>query len=99
MINWNAIICIVSAAVITYCLRVGGLLLSEKLKESGRLKRFMDALPGAILLALVAPGILAAGLWGGIAALSIVFCVRRTGNILLAMLLGMAIIAVQRRFL
>ena len=37
------------AAVATYGLRAGGLLLAERLPKTGRLRRGMDALPGALL--------------------------------------------------
>ena len=85
------------AALVTYTLRAGGLLLAERLPDSGRFKRFMDALPGTILLSLVAPGIVAAGLWGIVAAVGVAVTVRKTGNLFLAMLIGMAVIILQRQ--
>ncbi|MFZ7126165.1 MAG: AzlD family protein [Desulfobacterales bacterium] len=89
-------ITIAGAAFVTYALRFGGLLLSEKLPRSGRFKIFMDALPGTILLSLVAPGILSAGWWGCIAALSTAVCAWKTRNVFLAMLIGMGIVAAAR---
>ena len=56
----------------------------------------METLPGTILLALVAPGIAAAGLLGGAAALATALCAWRSGNVLVSMVLGMAIVAVGR---
>ncbi len=87
------------AALVTYILRAGGLLLAERLPDSGRFKRFMDALPGTILLSLVAPGIAAAGVWGIVAAGGVVVCVRKTGNLFLSMLIGMAVIVIQRQIM
>ena len=49
------------AAAVTYLLRFGGLMLANKLPRSGRCRRFMDALPGTLLLSLIAPGIVSAG--------------------------------------
>ena len=49
------ILAIAGAALVTYSLRLGGLLLSEHLPRSGRFKRFMETLPGTIMVALVAP--------------------------------------------
>ncbi|MCP3953716.1 MAG: AzlD domain-containing protein, partial [Desulfobacterales bacterium] len=63
---------------------------------TGKFKDFMEALPGTILVALVAPGIIAAGFWGCLAALSTALLVWRTGNIFLAMLSGMVIVAGTR---
>ncbi len=61
---------IICSALVTYGLRIGGLLLSERLPSTGRFKAFMDALPGTLLLSLIAPGIAASGIWGGVAALA-----------------------------
>ena len=96
--NISAMVTVLIAAGVTYSFRVGGLLLSDKLPQNGPFKRFMQALPGTILLSLVAPGIVAAGLWGGIAALATAICAFRTRNVFLSMLVGMVIIIVQRNF-
>ena len=85
------------AAAATYCLRIGGLLMAERLPDSGRVKVFMDALPGTLLLALIAPGLAASGVWGGIAALCTAWCTHKTGNVFLAMIVGMGIVAVSRQ--
>ena len=90
------ILAIAGAALVTYAFRFGGLLLSEKLPDTGKFKDFMDALPGTILVALVAPGILAAGFWGCLAALATALLVWRTGNVFIAMLSGMTIVAGAR---
>jgi uncharacterized membrane protein len=84
------------AAIVTYLLRFGGLMLASKLPHSGKCKRFMDALPGTILLSLIAPGIVSAGLWGGIAALATALCAYKTRNAFLSMLLGVTLVALQR---
>lgn len=84
------------AAAVTYALRIGGLLLSERLPSTGRFKVFMDALPGTLLLSLIAPGIAAAGLLGGVAAFCTAFCTHKTGNVFLAMLTGMGIVTAGR---
>ena len=92
-----AILAILGAAAATYGLRLGGLLLSDRLPQTGAFRRFMDALPGTILLSLVAPGILAAGLWGGVAAAGTAFLTWKTRNVFLAMLVGVAVVAITRR--
>ncbi|MCP3955571.1 MAG: AzlD domain-containing protein, partial [Desulfobacterales bacterium] len=78
--NLAVFLAIAGAALVTYAFRFGGLLLSEKLPSTGKFKDFMEALPGTILVALVAPGIIAAGFWGCLAALSTALLVWRTGN-------------------
>ncbi len=89
---------IVFAALITYSLRFGGLMLAGKFPDSGRFKRFMDALPGTILISLVAPGIFLAGFWGGVGALVTALCAYKTKNAFLSMLLGVLIVAFQRQW-
>ena len=96
--NLTVILAIAGAALVTYAFRFGGLLLSETLPRTGKFKDFMETLPGTILVALVAPGILAAGFWGCLAALSTALLVWRTGNIFMAMLSGMLIVAGARWF-
>jgi uncharacterized membrane protein len=59
----------------------------------------MEALPGAILVSLVAPGIVAAGPWGWFAALITGVVARKSGNLFLSMGLGMAIVAIQRNLI
>ena len=87
---------IAGAALVTYGLRLGGLLLAEHLPRNGGFRRFLAALPGTILLSLVAPGIVSAGLLGVVAALSTALCAWKTRNVFLGMILGMGIVAAGR---
>ena len=91
-----ALAAIALSALATYSLRVGGLLLAQWLPRSGKFKAFMEALPGTILLSLVAPGIAAAGPWGAAAALSTALCAWKTKNLFAAMAIGVVIVAVSR---
>ncbi len=86
-------------ALTTYAMRFGGLLLSERIPKTGGFKLFMEALPGAILVSLVLPGIFAAGPWGWLAAMVTGISAHKTGNLFLSMGLGMVIVALQRNFL
>lgn len=92
----NIMLAIAGAALVTYGLRLGGLLLAGHLPKNGGFRRFMEALPGTILLSLVAPGIVSAGPLGGAAALATALCAWKTRNVLLSMVLGMAIVAAGR---
>lgn len=88
---------IAAAALATYALRLGGLLLGDRLPTTGRFRQFMDALPGTILLSLVAPGVISAGVAGCVAALLTGVCAYKTGNVFVSMLLGMATVAIARQ--
>jgi uncharacterized membrane protein len=83
------------AAIVTYSLRLGGLLLADRFPKTGRFKKFMDALPGTILLSLIVPGIYGAGVWGWVAAACTALCSLKTGNIFASMTLGVGIVAVS----
>ena len=87
---------IAAAALATYALRLGGLLLADRLPVTGRFRKFMDALPGTILLSLVAPGVMSSGIVGCAAAVITGVCAYKTGNVFLSMLLGMATVAIAR---
>lgn len=89
---------ILLAAIVTYALRAGGLLLAERFPKTGRFKKFMDALPGTILLSLIVPGIFNAGIWGWMATACTAFCSLKTGNVFASMALGVGIVAVGRWF-
>lgn len=86
----GAVSAILLASGLTYGLRLGGLLLADRLPKSGPARRFLDCLPGTILLSLTVPGALHAGVEGmiGLGACLLVFF--RTKNLLLTMAAGMA---------
>lgn len=86
------------AAAVTYGLRLGGLLLASRFPRSGRFRRGMDALPGALLFSLVLPSIVTEGVWGVLAAALTALVVLRTRNTLAAMLCGMLVIFLARKF-
>ncbi len=92
----NSLLVIAAAALVTYCLRLGGLLLAGRLPKTGRFKKFMDALPGTILLSLIVPAALSAGPWGWVATVCTGICSLKSGNVFLSMLLGVAIVALGR---
>jgi uncharacterized membrane protein len=94
--EWSISLAIAGAAIVTYSLRLGGLLLAERLPRNKGFRCFMETLPGTILLSLVAPGIFSAGLLGGVAALATAFCAWKTKNVLAAMIVGMGIVAMGR---
>ena len=95
----SAFLTIGAAALVTYSLRFGGLMLASKLPQAGRFKRFMDALPGAILLSLVAPEMVTVGVIGVAGACCTAVCAYKTKNAFISMLLGVLIVALYRQFL
>lgn len=93
--TWVIIFC---AALVTYSLRLSGLLLAGRLPKTGRFKKFMDALPGTILLSLIIPAAIGAGPIGWLATALTGICSLKTGNVFVSMLVGIVIVALGRWF-
>lgn len=95
----GAVQAILLTAAITYALRLGGLLLADRLPKIGPARRFLDCLPGTILLSLTVPGALHAGVEGivGLAACLLVYY--RSRNLLLTMAAGMLGVVLFRGWL
>ncbi|WP_457576104.1 AzlD family protein [Desulfomarina sp.] len=87
---------IFAAALVTYLLRASGLILADYFPKKGRFKKFMDALPGTILLSLIVPAALSSGWSGWLATVCTALCSLRTGNVFVSMVLGVVLVAVGR---
>ncbi|HEY8597264.1 MAG TPA: AzlD domain-containing protein [Thermomicrobiales bacterium] len=90
---------ILGMALITYATRAGGLWLMGRIQPTPRLERWLRSLPGAILAALVAPAALAAGPAEAIAAVLTALLASRTGNLLAALIGGVASVYILRQLL
>jgi uncharacterized membrane protein len=78
----NGVAAIAAASLITYLFRFGGLLLADRLPQSGPLRSFLDALPGTILLSLVVPSAVNSG-WQGVTGIAACLAVYMTTRQLL----------------
>jgi uncharacterized membrane protein len=87
---------IVLMGVVIYATRAGGLWLASRVEISGRLEAWLSHLPGAILVALVAPAVLTAGPAEALAALAVVLVAARTGSLLGAMAAGVLVVLALR---
>jgi uncharacterized membrane protein len=65
----GAFMAILGMAVVTYLTRIAGILLAGRLALSGRAKAAFDAIPPAVLIAVIAPSAFATGWPETIAAL------------------------------
>ena len=86
-------------ALATYATRAGGLWLASRLDLSDRAGRWLEAIPGAILVSIVAPVVLTAGLAETLAALAVVVVAARSGSLLGAMVIGVFIVVIMRAVL
>lgn len=71
------VIAIIGMAIGTYLTRVTGLILVQRFPLRGRLAAGLEAVPGAILIAVIAPTILATGVAETVAALVTVLLAQR----------------------
>ncbi len=94
-----ALLTILGMALVTYLTRIGGLWLMSHVSLAGRLKAWLEYLPGTILVAIVAPAVLGAGLAEVGAALATLLVAIRTRNVLVSMLVGVGVVLVLRKIL
>jgi uncharacterized membrane protein len=88
-----AVLTILGMGLVTYATRASGLVLGRNLHMPDWFDDLIEALPGAILVSLIAPAIIAAGVKGLIAAAATVAtALLLKGNIIIPMLLGILVI-------
>lgn len=92
-----ALLTILGMALVTYLTRIGGLWLMSRVSLSGRLKAWLEYLPGTILVAIVAPAVLGAGLAEVGAAVATLLVAVRMRNVLVSMLVGVGVVVALRR--
>jgi uncharacterized membrane protein len=78
----SALAAIAAMAVATYATRLSGLVLMPRLPSRPWLESWIGYVPGCVLAAIVAPGVLNAGLPGFAAGLLAILLARRTSNLI-----------------
>ncbi len=87
---------ILGMALVTYATRAGGFWLMGLVTPSPRVEAWLKQIPGAVLVALIAPTVLASSIAETLAAVATVLVAIRTKNVLIAMLVGVATVALLR---
>lgn len=87
---------ILGMGIVTYLTRIGGLWLMKYVRLSERLKNCMHALPGTILVALVAPAVFTTSIANACAALLTLIVAVKTHSVLLAMFIGLITVLTLR---
>jgi uncharacterized membrane protein len=90
------LLAIVLMALATYATRAGGLWLANRFDLSERAGAWLDAIPGAILVSLVAPTVLTGGPAEALAAVAVVAVALETGSLPLSMVSGVVAVVVLR---
>ena len=93
--NQSTVLAILAMAAATYATRVSGLLIGAWLPTSGPAKRALDALPPAVLTAVVAPAVLSGRAELVAGAVTALAATRLP--ILASLALGMACVALLRQ--
>jgi uncharacterized membrane protein len=88
------VIAILVMAVATYATRIGGMLVGGYLPRSGPVRRALDALPAAVLTAVVAPAIVAG--WAELIAAAVTLIAALRLPMVVAVVLGIAAVAIGR---
>jgi uncharacterized membrane protein len=92
----TTLLAIVLMALATYVTRAGGLWLANRFDLSERAGAWLDAIPGAILVSLVAPTVLTGGPAEALAAVAVVVVSLWTGSLPLAMVTGVGTVVLLR---
>src|SRR5581483_8181667 len=90
------LLAILGMALATFATRVAGLLLARRLPRSPRFEAWLSAIPGTILVAIVAPAVINGGPRQAFAALATLLVAWRTRNLLLAIAAGAVAAALLR---
>ena len=90
------ILTILGMALVTYATRAGGFWLMGLVTPSPRIEAWLKQIPGAVLVAIIAPTVLASSIAETVAAIATVLVAIRTKNVLIAMLVGVATVALLR---
>ena len=92
----DALVAILGMAIVTYIARAGGLWLSSRIALTKRMEAGLGNVPGAVLIAIVAPAVWSGGIAEKVAALTTAAVAVRTRNLLLSMVIGVAVVLVIR---
>ena len=95
-LHFTTLLAILGMALATYATRLAGLFLMRHVNVKGRTKAAFDALPPAILMAVIAPTILATGVAETIAAAITAASAYLRLPMIVTILIGMASVVLLR---
>ena len=94
----TTVLAILAMAVVTYVTRVAGLFVADRLVLTGRAKAAFDAIPPAVLVAVIAPTALTTG-WAEAIAAAITAIAAFRLPLLATVAVGVVSVVVLRNFL
>ncbi|MCD2198348.1 AzlD domain-containing protein [Halobacterium sp. KA-4] len=90
---------ILAMAAVTYATKAGGFWLLGRVDLTERAEAGIDVLPGAVVVAFVAPALAEGGVPEWVAAVATVAVARKTGNLLVSLAVGVAVVLAVRNVL
>ncbi len=93
----SALLAIALMALVTYACRAGGYWMMGRVTMSPRVETGLTCLPGAVLVSLVAPAMAEEGIAGVCAVAVTAIAMRRTDNLLVAMVAGIGTVWLARQ--
>lgn len=90
VVNPTVALTIAGMAGVTYLTRVGGIWVMNRMTIGPRLAAWLKALPGTILISIVAPAVIGAGVAEGISGAITTVVAWRSRSIVVAMAVGVA---------
>jgi uncharacterized membrane protein len=94
--GWQTALAVAGMALITYLTRAAGLFLVNRLRLTGRAGAFLKAIPGTVLVAILAPSILGGGLPEWVATAATVAVAARFANLPLSLVTGVGLVWLLR---
>ena len=98
MITTTSLLAILGAALVTFAIRAGGLLLAERLPQTGFVALWLKYIPGAVMASLVGPAVVngSPAEWIGTAIATVAYVVTR--NLLATIVVGVLAVFLLRHF-
>lgn len=94
------VVAVVAAmALVTYLTKAGGFWLLGRVDTSERVDAALSVLPGAVVVSIVGPELVAGGPSAWIGGATVVVLTRKTGSLLAAMVGGLAVVVAVRAVL
>ncbi|MBU1003950.1 MAG: AzlD domain-containing protein [Proteobacteria bacterium] len=99
MTDATPMLTIAGMAAVTYLTRAAGLFITNRVRITPRTEAFLSAIPGAVLVSIIAPAAFTQGPAEAGAALGTLAVVARTKNLPLSMAVGIALVWALRQIL
>ena len=98
-LHWPWALAIFGMAVVTYATRISGLLLLGGVEVKGRMKAALDAVPVAVMMAVITPTILMTGKAESLSAIIVAIAAYFRAPLVANILLGMGAVVALRHLL